>query len=161
MQKFVAPQAGSESLTWPDRACVDLDPDLFFPEHDDLAAVQAAQRVCSGCPVLRQCAQWGRTAGITDGVVAAVLMPKSTASAQSKADARRKLARIAKGGRPILQRSTAQWGDPELQRQVYRLRGEGKTWTALTARLAISHETARKAFDAYNPAADDGSEAVA
>jgi WhiB family transcriptional regulator, redox-sensing transcriptional regulator len=39
---------------WRDRAaCRDMDPAVFFPE--DGAGVLAAQRVCAGCEVRREC----------------------------------------------------------------------------------------------------------
>lgn len=34
-------------------ACVDMDPDLFFPEPDEPA--DEALAACSGCPVRREC----------------------------------------------------------------------------------------------------------
>lgn len=42
-------------------ACLDHDPELFFPVGDsDLARLQAedAKRICRTCPVMEQCAQW-------------------------------------------------------------------------------------------------------
>jgi WhiB family transcriptional regulator, redox-sensing transcriptional regulator len=52
---FVAP----ESASWRERAaCGAADPEVFFPVGDEPAApvrVLAAQRVCAGCPVRREC----------------------------------------------------------------------------------------------------------
>ncbi|MCP9625247.1 WhiB family transcriptional regulator [Nocardia otitidiscaviarum] len=160
--KFVAPQPDSEP-TWRDRACADLDPDLFFPDDThDVDAVRTVQRVCRNCPMLRQCAKQARRTRLTDCVVAGVLMPPLNSSAKERAAATFKLGHIAKGGLPTLMRraATARWSDPELQQQVHELRTGGMKWAALAAKLNITKDTARKAFDAYNTAAG-GTEAVA
>lgn len=157
MLNFAAPQ--TDRALSSDWSCTTLDPELFFPEHDNVDAVRAAQRVCANCPMLLRCAELAVVSRITDGVVAGVLMPKATESVATKLTARRKLRRIANGGRVQLQRSTSQWGDPDLQKQVHSLRADGMSWERLEARLNISGETARRAFDAYNPA--DTDEAVA
>jgi hypothetical protein len=44
-----------------DQACLDADPDLFFPEDDDpkyLATVQAAKAVCMGCSIKFECLEY-------------------------------------------------------------------------------------------------------
>jgi ferredoxin len=41
-------------------ACGDVDPDMFFPDRDDKAAIRSAIAVCVSCPVLRECAGWRR-----------------------------------------------------------------------------------------------------
>ncbi|MBF6138282.1 WhiB family transcriptional regulator [Nocardia otitidiscaviarum] len=161
--KFVAPQLDSEP-NWLDMACADLDPDLFFPDDThDVDAVRAVQRVCRSCPMLRQCAEQARRTRLTDCVVAGVLMPPLNSSAKERAAAMFKLGHVARGGRPTLMRraSTARWSDPELQRQVHELRTSGMKWAPLAAKLNITKGTARKAFDACNPASADGTEAVA
>lgn len=38
--------------------CNGLDPNLFFPERGDTAAVQKAMAVCSACAVREECLQW-------------------------------------------------------------------------------------------------------
>ncbi|WP_280357523.1 WhiB family transcriptional regulator [Nocardia otitidiscaviarum] len=160
--KFVAPQPDSEP-TWLDMACADLDPDLFFPDTHNVESVRAAQRVCRRCPMLRQCAEQAQLTRLTDCVVAGVLMPPLNSPAKDRAAATFKLGHVAKGGLPTLMRraSTAQWSDPELQQQVNELRTSGMKWAALAAKLNITKDTARKAFDAYNPASAGGTEAVA
>ena len=50
----------STSLTankgWRDRAaCLDSDPDLFFPKANSGSAIYAAKRVCADCPVATAC----------------------------------------------------------------------------------------------------------
>ena len=37
-------------------ACAEVDPELFFPEHN--ASQANAKLVCRRCPVLMQCAEW-------------------------------------------------------------------------------------------------------
>ncbi|MFC3575113.1 WhiB family transcriptional regulator [Streptomyces yaanensis] len=52
-------------------ACVDEDPELFFPVGttgpalDDIAA---AKRVCGRCPVIVECLAWALNSGQTAGV---------------------------------------------------------------------------------------------
>lgn len=36
-------------------ACLDHDPDEFFPRRGDNLAVRAAKKVCAGCPVSDEC----------------------------------------------------------------------------------------------------------
>ena len=41
-----------------DRKCADLDPEEFFPIKADVSGVNAAKRVCVGCPALDVCLEW-------------------------------------------------------------------------------------------------------
>lgn len=36
-------------------ACVGLDPDMFFPGHDDREGIKKAVAVCMECPVVTEC----------------------------------------------------------------------------------------------------------
>ncbi|GAA1189904.1 hypothetical protein GCM10009654_54280 [Streptomyces hebeiensis] len=69
-----APDTGHDAESWAwlrHAACVDEDPELFFPVGDSgPAAVQAerAKAVCHGCPVERQCLEWALTTNRTSGV---------------------------------------------------------------------------------------------
>ncbi|MFB9745428.1 WhiB family transcriptional regulator, partial [Pseudonocardia sulfidoxydans] len=71
--------ARNEVRNWrADALCVQVDPDLFFPEADRGTAfdrqVTAAKRVCAGCPVLTQCldyALWALPDGIAGGTTPA------------------------------------------------------------------------------------------
>jgi WhiB family redox-sensing transcriptional regulator len=52
--------------SWRDQAaCLDVDPDLFFPDGKVGPAAQAqvveAKAVCATCPVLGQCRAWALT----------------------------------------------------------------------------------------------------
>jgi WhiB family redox-sensing transcriptional regulator len=52
-------------------ACLDHDPELFFPVGDsDPARLQAedAKRICHTCPVIEQCAQWAVESRMESGV---------------------------------------------------------------------------------------------
>ncbi|MEW2400711.1 WhiB family transcriptional regulator [Streptomyces sp. NPDC046862] len=52
-------------------ACVDEDPDLFFPVGSSgpaLRDIAAAKRVCARCPVISQCLSWALSSGQTTGV---------------------------------------------------------------------------------------------
>lgn len=52
---------------WMDDAlCIDVDPELFFPERGESAT--RAKRVCEGCPVIQQCLKYALDNNITDGV---------------------------------------------------------------------------------------------
>ena len=43
-------------MTWHSRsACLGHDPEMFFPERGDTAAVNAAKAICAGCPVAAEC----------------------------------------------------------------------------------------------------------
>ena len=41
-----------------DAACRDRDPDLWWPEGNDMARRYEAQEICLGCPVAEQCLQY-------------------------------------------------------------------------------------------------------
>ncbi|MFB9464761.1 WhiB family transcriptional regulator [Streptomyces cinereospinus] len=52
-------------------ACVDEDPDLFFPVGTTGPALRdmaAAKRVCARCTVVTQCLQYALSSGQTSGV---------------------------------------------------------------------------------------------
>jgi len=55
----------------PDAACTRVDPEVFFPDQDNPAAVAAARGVCLVCPVHAQCLEvfgdlpYGVVAGLT------------------------------------------------------------------------------------------------
>jgi WhiB family redox-sensing transcriptional regulator len=52
-------------------ACLDQDPELFFPVGDsDQAHAQSedAKRICRTCPVIQQCAQWAIDNRMDSGV---------------------------------------------------------------------------------------------
>lgn len=52
-------------------ACLDHDPELFFPIGDsDPARLQAedAKRICRTCPVIERCAQWAIESRMEHGV---------------------------------------------------------------------------------------------
>lgn len=65
-------RAGREYTDWrDDAACRHLDPDLFFPEGTWGAAlrqVEAAKRVCRGCPVRVPCLRWALTTAQDAGI---------------------------------------------------------------------------------------------
>ncbi|EFL36293.1 transcription factor WhiB [Streptomyces viridochromogenes DSM 40736] len=52
-------------------ACVDEDPELFFPvgtTGPSLRDISAAKRICSRCPVTDQCLSFALSSGRTSGV---------------------------------------------------------------------------------------------
>jgi WhiB family transcriptional regulator, redox-sensing transcriptional regulator len=54
-----------------DAACLDADPDLFFPIGTNGAAlrqIEEAKRICRGCPAQVQCLAWALDNGVADGV---------------------------------------------------------------------------------------------
>ncbi|MCD0480876.1 WhiB family transcriptional regulator [Streptacidiphilus sp. ASG 303] len=56
---------------WRTAACVDKDPDLFFPVGSAgpaLVQLAEAKAVCAGCPVARDCLEWALRTGQEDGV---------------------------------------------------------------------------------------------
>jgi WhiB family redox-sensing transcriptional regulator len=65
-----------EGMTWiAGAACVDEDPELFFPVGTGPAATdqeRRAKRVCAGCPVRAECLEWSlvtcQDAGVWGGL---------------------------------------------------------------------------------------------
>jgi len=58
-----------------DAACLEVDPELFFPDCDTRSAraqVKMAKLICRGCPVKATCLNWalasGQEAGIWGGL---------------------------------------------------------------------------------------------
>jgi WhiB family transcriptional regulator, redox-sensing transcriptional regulator len=52
-------------------ACLDADPELFFPIGTASAAARQAQeakRICRACPAQAPCLAWALENGVTDGV---------------------------------------------------------------------------------------------
>ncbi|WP_371790391.1 WhiB family transcriptional regulator [Streptomyces sp. NBC_01471] len=45
-----------------------VDPDIFFPEPDEIAKITAAMSLCSQCPVRRTCLDAALEGGDTDGI---------------------------------------------------------------------------------------------
>ncbi|MFD4444389.1 WhiB family transcriptional regulator [Nocardia sp. NPDC058519] len=86
-----------------DRACNTVPTNVFFPGPFDLDTLDRAQRLCGGCPVLRQCASWAGPLVadrlLTEAVVAGVLTPPLTGKryAAARAAAVDELAAIAAG----------------------------------------------------------------
>ncbi|MFE3023363.1 WhiB family transcriptional regulator [Nocardia tengchongensis] len=157
----VAPQGHPSN--YPDRACADVDPELFFP--DDAQAAKRAQRVCAHCPVLAECASWAKRAGITEGVVASVWMPAATARKSSREAARQRLDHVARTGEPSqwvsVNPGEAVWRDPAFQHEVFGLRAEvGLTWERIAARLQVSPDTARRAYAIRTGAGAGGSDGL-
>jgi WhiB family redox-sensing transcriptional regulator len=60
------------SMDWRNRAaCLDEDPELFFPVGSTGPAVEQTERakaVCAGCDVITQCLEWALTTGQDAGV---------------------------------------------------------------------------------------------
>ncbi|MDF3291906.1 WhiB family transcriptional regulator [Streptomyces silvisoli] len=61
-------------FSWQDRAACrsteanPFDPEMFFPEPDELDRIEAAKRLCSQCPVEQICLDAALEAGDTDGI---------------------------------------------------------------------------------------------
>jgi WhiB family transcriptional regulator, redox-sensing transcriptional regulator len=59
-------------MDWRDRAaCLDLDPELWFPVGTTGPAVEQTERaktVCAGCPVIAHCLAWALETGQSDGI---------------------------------------------------------------------------------------------
>ncbi len=60
------------SMSWRDRAaCLDLDPELWFPVGLTGPAVEQAERakaVCAGCDVVANCLAWALETGQANGI---------------------------------------------------------------------------------------------
>jgi WhiB family transcriptional regulator, redox-sensing transcriptional regulator len=63
-------------MTWPNyAACLEADPELFFPIGESgpaLRQIAEAKQICGGCPVRQQCLQWAldtdQNAGVWGGL---------------------------------------------------------------------------------------------
>jgi WhiB family redox-sensing transcriptional regulator len=51
-----------------DAACVEVDPELFFPELDSLWRVAQAKRICGGCRVSEDCLLYSLENKFKDGI---------------------------------------------------------------------------------------------
>lgn len=71
---------GIDPASWAARSCKGVDQDVFFPKRTSNAAIAAAQDICEGCPLLRECAAYAaplvRSGALTQAVTAAVLLPR-------------------------------------------------------------------------------------
>ena len=73
---IAAARQGCDRPEWRDEAaCLDADPELFFPEGDIRSAraqIKMAKLICRGCPVSATCLSWalasGQEAGIWGGL---------------------------------------------------------------------------------------------
>lgn len=52
-----------------DAACLNVDPDMFFPDTDrHTTQIARAKAVCASCPVRDACLEYALRTGVTDGV---------------------------------------------------------------------------------------------
>ena len=59
-----------------DALCREVGVEFFYPE-DDVSIVPLAKKICSNCPVINECLEWGihhETHGIWGGTVPRTLM---------------------------------------------------------------------------------------
>jgi WhiB family redox-sensing transcriptional regulator len=48
--------------------CVEVDPELFFPEVDSVWRAQAAKNICDKCPVKKECLDYALSNRFRDGI---------------------------------------------------------------------------------------------
>lgn len=53
---------------WEDAACLDHDPELWFPAPRDVKTRRRAQEICNTCPCIQKCLKWALQADERDGV---------------------------------------------------------------------------------------------
>ena len=41
-----------------DRACLDTDPNIFYPNEGNRDAAKPAIKICRRCPITQECLQW-------------------------------------------------------------------------------------------------------
>jgi WhiB family redox-sensing transcriptional regulator len=51
-----------------DARCVEVDPELFFPELDSLWRVAQAKKICAGCPVKTECLEYALVNKFKEGI---------------------------------------------------------------------------------------------
>jgi WhiB family redox-sensing transcriptional regulator len=57
------------STHWMDDArCVEVDPELFFPELDSLWRVAQAKKICAECPVKTACLEYALVNKFKEGI---------------------------------------------------------------------------------------------
>ena len=49
-------------------SCRDSDPDVFFPDGEDVEAIARAKEICAGCPVRADCLAFAVELNQTDGI---------------------------------------------------------------------------------------------
>ncbi len=58
-----------EQPSWRDQAlCKGFDPDVFFPDEGDTAAIAYAKSICQGCPVIEECLTYAVEMNQTEGI---------------------------------------------------------------------------------------------
>ena len=51
-----------------DKNCTAYDTAAMYPEFDDYEGIKAAKRLCLGCPILKDCAEWAIAKNETFGI---------------------------------------------------------------------------------------------
>lgn len=51
-----------------DARCVEVDPELFFPELDSIWRVAAAKKICAECPVKLECLEYAQVNSFKEGI---------------------------------------------------------------------------------------------
>lgn len=92
-------------------ACVDEDPELFFPDSRDYAAQTKAARICNGCPVRDTCSTWATETNQRQGVWGGI---DRTTPIRSKATETH-----CKNGHPWTDETT--YWNPRKNRKPYRV----------------------------------------
>ena len=59
----------SRRTSWRDRAlCMEVDPELFFPDQTRTIEARMAKAVCATCPVRAECLAYAQRNNIIDGI---------------------------------------------------------------------------------------------
>lgn len=83
------PRAIELDLSWMDHAnCIDLDPDLFFPERGE--STFGAKAVCRGCVVRGECLEYALLAGERFGIWGGTSERERRSIRRQRRDAQRK-----------------------------------------------------------------------
>ncbi|MGH8900605.1 MAG: WhiB family transcriptional regulator [Egibacteraceae bacterium] len=78
----------------PRAACLDTDPDLFFPIGSSGPALDQAEQakaVCRRCPVIAQCLEWALATNQNDGVWGGLSEDERRSLRRSRQRARREM----------------------------------------------------------------------
>jgi len=91
-------------MTWRDHAaCLDTDPELFFPVGNTdpaLRQIEKAKPICQGCEVIQTCLDWAIKTRQDDGVWGGLSADERRALKRRNARARRSFETQAELGRP-------------------------------------------------------------
>ncbi len=76
-------------------ACLDADPEMFYPVDSRPEGSEPAKRICASCPALQQCHVWALSHGESQGVWGGLSeAERRTITRQARRESARREARL-------------------------------------------------------------------